>query len=207
VSEPERQPAPALRIGDRERHRTVDALSAAFADGRLTPEEFDERSTAALAARTADDLTALTADLGVTASAQPVAQPTVSGRRGERSFIAVMSGAVRKGRWQPGEQMTAVAIMGGVELDFRSAVVAGPELSMTAVAIMGGIDITVPDDWAVSMSGLSLMGGRDGGGDPVTGEPVVHLHVSAWAVMGGIVVRHKPREFGTGGWAPIEGPR
>lgn len=59
-----RPPAqPALRIGDAERSGAVEALGEHFATGRLTHEEYDERATRALQARTAADVAPLFADL------------------------------------------------------------------------------------------------------------------------------------------------
>jgi hypothetical protein len=52
-----------LRVGDAEREAAVAALGEHFAAGRLTPEELDERSSAAWAARTGGDLSVLFADL------------------------------------------------------------------------------------------------------------------------------------------------
>jgi hypothetical protein len=52
-----------LRVGTAEREQTVDALTAHATAGRLEPEEFDARITAALTARTVDDLQPLLADL------------------------------------------------------------------------------------------------------------------------------------------------
>jgi hypothetical protein len=55
-------PGPA-RVGDGDREEVINLLVDAFADGRLTRDEFDARSTEALAARTGDDLKPLTEDL------------------------------------------------------------------------------------------------------------------------------------------------
>lgn len=52
-----------LRVGDAERESAVQALGDHYAAGRLSQEEFDERSTAAWSARTAGDLTVLFGDL------------------------------------------------------------------------------------------------------------------------------------------------
>lgn len=52
-----------LRIGDAEREQTMASLREHFAQGRLTHEELDERLDRALAARTARDLSTVTADL------------------------------------------------------------------------------------------------------------------------------------------------
>lgn len=54
---------PRLRVSDAERRATVQALERHTRDGRLTLSEFDERSRHAWAARTAADLTTVTADL------------------------------------------------------------------------------------------------------------------------------------------------
>ena len=60
---------PATRASDRERDVVVQRVQDAFAEGRLDDAEFDERTRAALTARTHADLDALLADL-------PAAAPT-----------------------------------------------------------------------------------------------------------------------------------
>jgi hypothetical protein len=52
-----------LRVGDREREATADALREHGAAGRLEPDELEERLGAAYAARTQADLDRLTYDL------------------------------------------------------------------------------------------------------------------------------------------------
>ena len=56
-------PEPALRASDDDRDAILQALERHTAEGRLSLDEFEQRSTAALAAVTLDDLAALTADL------------------------------------------------------------------------------------------------------------------------------------------------
>ncbi len=53
----------AIRIGDTERDAAISALADHYAAGRLTKDEYDERSDRANAARFDDDLTPLFADL------------------------------------------------------------------------------------------------------------------------------------------------
>jgi hypothetical protein len=55
--------APPLRASDADRDAVLSQLSESFQVGRLTADEFDERSSEALAARTVADLATLTADL------------------------------------------------------------------------------------------------------------------------------------------------
>ena len=60
-----RAPAPdrSLRVSDREREEVAAQLRDHAAEGRLTPEELDERVELALSARTGADLDALLVDL------------------------------------------------------------------------------------------------------------------------------------------------
>jgi hypothetical protein len=66
-------PASSIRCGDTDREKVVAALRDHYAEGRLTLEEFDQRSDAAYAARTFADLQPLMADL----PPAPLQQPPV----------------------------------------------------------------------------------------------------------------------------------
>lgn len=68
-----------LRIGDSERESAVAALGEHYAQGRLTKDEFDERSDAAWTARTAADLRPLFADLPVSTAGAVAPAGTGSG--------------------------------------------------------------------------------------------------------------------------------
>ena len=54
----------SMRASDADRENVHAVLQSAYADGRLTWEEFDARSTALLTAKTYGELAALTFDLG-----------------------------------------------------------------------------------------------------------------------------------------------
>lgn len=64
-------PQGAIRVSDAERDAAVAELSQHYQQGRLTGEEFDERSGQAFAARTGDQLHALFVDLPVIATPPP----------------------------------------------------------------------------------------------------------------------------------------
>jgi uncharacterized protein DUF1707 len=72
-------PTGDIRVSDAERDRAIAELSEHFQTGRLTREEFDERSGLALRARTGDDLRELFTDLprGETAPAPEPGPTTV----------------------------------------------------------------------------------------------------------------------------------
>jgi hypothetical protein len=70
---------PALRVSDADREQICARLREAYAEGRLTAEEFHQRTDRALAARTGADLAPLTADLPA-----PVPAPLPANRGGAR---------------------------------------------------------------------------------------------------------------------------
>jgi Domain of unknown function (DUF4190)/Domain of unknown function (DUF1707) len=54
---------PGMRAASADRDRTIDVLTAAYGEGRLTKEEFDTRCARVLSAKTYADLAAVVADL------------------------------------------------------------------------------------------------------------------------------------------------
>ena len=62
-----------MRAGDADREKVLERLHQAHVEGRLDVEEFDQRITATLAARTYGELAALTEDLPEPAPAAPLA--------------------------------------------------------------------------------------------------------------------------------------
>jgi hypothetical protein len=75
----DRYHVPAMKASDADRDHVLAVLSENFEAGRLTSEELEERIGKALAARTLDELDALTADLPTGGPAAP-ADPSASGR-------------------------------------------------------------------------------------------------------------------------------
>jgi hypothetical protein len=72
---------PELRIGDDEREAAVSALGEHYAAGRLTKDEFDERSARAYAARTRSELWPMFTDLPRPEQPRPAA-PTLGADTG-----------------------------------------------------------------------------------------------------------------------------
>jgi Domain of unknown function (DUF1707) len=197
------QPVPAdprqLRAADADRERAAEILRQAAAEGRITFDELDERVNQAYAAKTFADLEALTSDLPgprVSASAPAVTRyqraQVPAGTPVSAVSVAVMSGAKRAGPWLVPAAYTAVAIMGGVELDLRYARFTAQEVTIRAFCLMGGVSITVPEDMAVDVSGIGFMGGFDhhASGPGAPGAP--QLRVVGFAMMGGVEVKRRP---------------
>src|SRR5947209_18500391 len=80
----------STRASDRERDAVVQRVQDAFAEGRLDDAEFDERTRAALTARTHADLDTLLADLPAQTAAGGTA-PAVAGHGPGRFAIALKS--------------------------------------------------------------------------------------------------------------------
>lgn len=72
-----------MRAGDADRDATIAILREAFAEGRLSQDEFDDRLERAHAGRTYAELAKLTADLPVTAQSSEVEVPAGDSKRGK----------------------------------------------------------------------------------------------------------------------------
>lgn len=190
---------PELRASDADRERVASVLRDAAAEGRLAFDELDERLTATYAAKTYGDLQPLTRDLPDHGASHPVsgAGPVPSSARigGEptsRMAVGIMSGFRRAGQWVVPPEFTAVAIMGGGELDLREARFAQREVRIWVFTLMGGVSVIVPQDAEVRVQGIGIMGGFDqraeGSGAP--GAP--RITVTGLALMGGVDVKRRP---------------
>jgi hypothetical protein len=188
-----------MRAADTDRDRAADLLRTAAAEGRITFDELDERVSQAYAAKTFADLQAITGDLpgpGITPqapAASPAAPPRVTAGTPEPpASVAIMCGARRAGPWVVPAAYHAVAIMGAVDLDLRQATFAAAEVTIRAFCLMGGINITVPEQVAVDVAGLGLMGGFDHSASAPGAPGAPTIRVVGCACMGGVTVRRRP---------------
>lgn len=151
---------PALRASDADRDRVIDVLRAAVADGRLDPAEFDERLDAALAARTFDALSPLTADL-IAAPGGSVAVPLPPERPAEPAAelitIREKHGVVRRdGRWVLPHRLALRTAWCNVMLDLTSAVRSWPELIIDLQVRGGDVQMVLAPGMVVDANGLSV---------------------------------------------------
>ena len=171
-----------------QRDRVTAELCEHFAAGNIELDALEHRLATVDEAKTMVQLTELVGDL----PALPMVAPAVVEPARARGWaLALMGGNSRKGEWSPPRQLNAVAVMGGVELDFRDARLAAGETHVTAVAVMGGIEITVPPGLPVTVRGFGILGGVDqveqAADEASPGAP--HLKVTALACMGGVEVK------------------
>ena len=168
------------RASDRERDVVVQRVQDAFAEGRLDDAEFDERSRAALTARTHADLDALLADLPAAPSA-PGRAPALPGPG--RFAVALKSSVRRAGRWRVPERYTTVVYKGGGWLDLRAAELSGPVTTFLTVAYKSRVTILVPPNVRVEMTGLGVtqdVNDEDPGYRLPVDAPVIHVRGIAY---------------------------
>lgn len=196
----------SLRASDADRDQVAALLSAAYAEGRLTHEEHDERLERVLTARTFDDLIPLTADL-VPLGPPPatVTSPNPGFVVGDGSLtepdrmVAVFGGVERKGRWRIRRHNQVTAVFGGVDLDLRQADFDAPVVELNLQACFGGVDVKVPAGITVRDETTHVFGGVEikNLGEPVPGAPTLVLKGTVF--FGGVEVKGpRPRRWGWG---------
>lgn len=189
-----------LRASDADRERIAQILHSAMGEGRLELRELEERLETLYAAKTIGELAPLTADLPVPSPNSPAqaAQRAVSNRIGgtptSTTSIAILSGADRRGPWVVPHRYTAVAIMGGVDLDLTEARFVERETVINVLAIMGGVDIIVPEDVNVRVDGVGILGAFDNRAASLAPEGSPLVRITGIALMGGVDVKPPKRK-------------
>jgi Domain of unknown function (DUF1707) len=187
-----------LRASDADRDQVATLLSTAYAEGRLSREEHDERIDQLMAAKTFDDLLPITGDLVMVGPPAPVATPQPSSRfaidtTGQNpesdKMIAIFGGVTRKGRWRVRKNTHALALFGGMDLDLRDAIFEAPVVEISGFWCFGGLDIKVPDGIEIQDQTAGIFGGTDvrDVGDPAPGAPT--LVIKGVSLFGGVSIK------------------
>jgi hypothetical protein len=187
-----------LRASDADRDQVATLLSTAYAEGRLSREEHDERIDQLMAAKTFDDLLPITQDLVIVGPPAPVATPQSSSRfaidtTGQNAesdkMIAIFGGVTRKGRWRVRKNTHALALFGGMDLDLRDAIFEAPVVEISGFWCFGGLDIKVPEGIEIQDQTAGIFGGTDvrDVGDPAPGAPM--LVIKGVSLFGGVSIK------------------
>lgn len=104
------------------------------------------------------------------------------------SEVAIWSGKVRRVSSPMFRRADLTAIMGGVEVDFRTASTGGQEAVIDVFVWWGGVEITVPPDWAVSNQVVVFMGGADDSSSG-TQDARNRLVLRGFCIMGGVEIK------------------
>jgi hypothetical protein len=111
--------------------------------------------------------------------------------------VSIFGGSdLGKRPWKPGKKLWAITVLGGTDIDFQQAQLEEAVTKVVCITLLGGTDIIVPPDLPVTVSGFSLLGGRDvklsepGAAEPPSGKS---LHIQAFAILGGVDIK-PPKE-------------
>ncbi len=179
-----------IRASDADRDRVAEVLHTAYAEGRITVDEHEERTTAVLHAKTFDDLTALTADLvPMTALPVPRAGSALSATTEPDRLTAVLASTKRVGVWRVGRAAAANVFMGDVLIDLTEATFESDVIELTCNQVMGSTKIRVPLGTRVTLEAVNVLADSSvkGIGDPDPSMPTVV--VKGLNIMGDIQVR------------------
>jgi cell wall-active antibiotic response 4TMS protein YvqF/uncharacterized protein DUF1707 len=191
-------PSPASLVALRDaRERAIAQLSDAFAHDVIELDEFERRLALVHRATSVSEVTSTISDLAEStapivlapAAHQPAAlAPQAHGR--SRPIVAIFGGLERRGSWTPPRSVRAMAIFGGMVLDFRDASLPPGFTEINVVALMGGVQLIVPPNLSVEVSGTAILGGVDhlDRAPPQADPDRPVLRVYGLAVMGGIAV-------------------
>lgn len=177
------------------RERAIAQLSDAFAHDLIEVEEFERRVTLAHRAGSLSQVQQTVLDLTVAAPSTalvpaPTQLPERADPRARDNVLALFGGVERRGTWTLPRYLKASAVLGGIVLDFREALLSPGVTEVHVLALMGGVHIIVPPGLSVEVSGTAIMGGF-GHVERVPGQldpeiPVLRVH--GLAIMGGVFV-------------------
>ena len=187
------QDKPALVALGARREMVIDALSTHFANDALDMDEFEQRVDLAHRATSVAKLDELLTDLEPAADEEPSEAPQVAIATRDRMakrVLSILGGIQRKGTWRVPKQLRVVAVMGGVDLDFREAEFGPGVTEVKVTSVMGGIAVIVPPHLQVECDGLAILGVFEGM-DRSTGErdpDAPLLRITGVAVMGALEI-------------------
>lgn len=191
----------ALRASHADRDHVAEQLRVAAGDGRLSPEELDERLERALTARTYAELAVLVADLPAAGSAAGPAVPSAAAAADPaKDLIRIHLGSghtERAGRWVVPASMDLKVSSGRIKLDFTQAVITRPVLHIDAEVRSGHITLITKPGIVVDADDVTVRSGRvqvrapQGAGVPV----LLRIDVAGRCGSGRIVARPPRRSF------------
>lgn len=185
------EPSPGhdpVRVGDIERGHAITRLQQAGLEGRLTPEEVDDRIRLAQKAKTQGELKGLVVDLPT--ERQPV-------RPDDKVELRSTVGSIkRRGVWTVPRRLEVGSGTGSVRLDFSAARIEFPEIDVVLSIGTGGTTIVLPPGASANVNNVSTGTGRVRSRvpDAPTGA-AAHFRISGHTGTGSVRVRYPRRRL------------
>jgi hypothetical protein len=137
---------PGIPASDAERDAAAEKLADAVAAGRLSLADHGARLEALFAAKTSDEVEAVTADLPARAVRKSGLYRSVDAYR-----CVIIGGAIqRTGRFTIGRFCAVNAAFGQLDLDLRTARPSQREIDLTIWSVLSTVSITVPHSWGLT---------------------------------------------------------
>jgi hypothetical protein len=104
-----------------------------------------------------------------------------------------MGGASRRGPFRAARSLSAIAVMGGDNIDLREAQIDGGELTIRVFSVMGAVNIYVPETMDVELGGFSIAGAnREKGGHRRHQAKAPVIRIRGFNLIGGTTVFRVP---------------
>ena len=178
-----------MRVSDEDRERTAGRLQLAFAEGRLTRAELEERLELAFTSKTYGDLLGVITDL----PAEPPPADDVVELESKNGHVR------RSGDWAVPRRLRVASKYGSVELDRSEAVIAHPVVELELDLTYGSARIVMPEGGVVNVDAFHTEWGQTSVGDvPGRRRPgAPYVVVTGQAKYGGLRVRYPRRRWFT----------
>lgn len=178
---------PDFRASDADRAAVTQILEQAVGQGMLTLDEYTERVTVVLSARTRRELDTVIADLPHVRRQAAPAPPEVLG--------SWMSSITRKGQWTVPPRLRLNTRMCSTTLDFTSALLHSPVVEIEIDDYFSSTDLILPDGATADLNSVVNIG-SSASVKVTTSPPSPRLHVVVRGKVrfGSLTARHS---FGT----------
>jgi hypothetical protein len=174
-------------MSDADREQVAERLQVALGEGRLTLEEFEQRLSGVLAARTFGEVSPYVADI----PGSPLAVPAPEYLE-LRTTAATLK---RQGTWLVPKRLTVTARAGSVKLDFTDAVIAHRVVEIELNVSAGTTTLVLPPGASADIDNVELIAGSSS----VRGVPPdllgagQHFVVHGKQRAGRLIVRYQRR--------------
>jgi hypothetical protein len=160
----------SMRASDGDRHAVADVLGTAYAEGRLTLDEYRERLDQVMSSSTYGELVPIVIDLPVADDKLPVpvrrnaiAKPTYereapAGTPKAQTVVAVFGQNDRSDDVHMGGRASVAAVFGSASLDLTRATFAVQDVRIDLSAVFGEAKVTVPCDAIITINCVPILG-------------------------------------------------
>lgn len=145
---------PVTAVSEDERAWVMERLRNACSEGRLTLDEYSNRTEMALSATSRAELERTHADLSNEA-------PVVGQRQNSDARITNIFGDTKRlGRWRIPDRLHVLNVFGDITLDLRDALTNADEIYIDVRCLFGDVKIIVPEGVEAELSATPIFGDK-----------------------------------------------